>query len=1039
MNCVYIDVLTFHIESQNAGLIIRRSFDQYSFESFELSPTNDAVMGTIGRLRRCFPGPAIVISQDRIADINFLESLADLLMKLDVVTPAEVIRIVVKAQSKVAEIRDTPNPRFVTEMLTGILRAIGQPASVPRIYKHTREEVLWKNARKPWRRSPLWLLLRVVLQTSLLGKHDEKSHLAYKSFMLFFMTSVLEDALEASLPSDKLFMMTAKISRRALKLGTLDGNVWLGYVEKIIEAAQQELIQRWELVENNPDPLMTQRDWNAMQLSFLHDTRLTLPKLRPYLIKLQARSTMASNSHNFRSDCGRRILQCTSELPDWRLLVEASRDQVTLNLVDLEMWVRESLDEWLSTNLKCENTSTALTKLIDSYTSTASSAYADMPEDISLMLLTLMDLWIALDKCALHHCPLLRSYDPGFPLSLFEPLLLPQKSQMKRLMHVERYLDMRRRQAKPTYPSIFQCVDSADSFLVQYFQQSTHHQNLRRSIEAKATIERSQKKSELAEKRQQYKSWMEESKSMSCEDYSFWKKGRKITTHSYSCQKCQLIANAKSLSIDVHEWPLPGRDLEAKAVVVELDIPNVIHEWLDTTYGLLIDTFSVVRDGRESGLKVYTLHTYAGLSEFVKSPKGRVQLASTAKPFVVSHYRSKEVSQATKETDVCVNNGLFYSMYDSERLKWTKELLGRCGMGEKCTLKLPEGPYKGLQFALSNTIHTSNEVIARQDKCPETLTLHEFYAFGTLRSGHRLQWRNIIRELAIHVLNFSCQETYNLFAQAAWQAGPFKEGKICRDSHTDLEEEKFGRSLLSTLDDAIGAVEDNWQGAAAVRTFIVLASRLLSLSTCDTVREDCARFMRRARAISLCWTRELGQKLDHEQREKERKDLSAQILEMALTCYGTFDVELEHLHSLFQSDEDIAIATECSTTVHDRCPAVTDNVPIPIKALLQRHSRTSCSLESTLRNRVLGGCIGLDDTIGLLWKGYKSGSPWKALGAPSERWLVKETSSEGGVSSVQVHYNILDGRLLFNGSPLSRLPQPYEVHSTFRRLFGEVK
>jgi len=70
---------------------------------------------------------------------------------------------------------------------------------------------------------------------------------------------------------------------------------------------------------------------------------------------------------------------------------------------------------------------------------------------------------------------------------------------------------------------------------------------------------------------------------------------------------------------------------------------------------------------------------------------------------------------------------------------------------EKCTLKLSAGPDRGLQYTVKNTIHISNEVIASQAECPDALTMHEFYAFGTLRSGHRLQWRNIARELIARV------------------------------------------------------------------------------------------------------------------------------------------------------------------------------------------------------------------------------------------------------------------------------------------------
>ena len=78
--------------------------------------------------------------------------------------------------------------------------------------------------------------------------------------MLFFMAHVLEHALEGSLPSDTLFMMTVKISRRALKLGTVDGTAWLQDVATTTGAAQQELSRRWASLEKHPDPFATQQN-----------------------------------------------------------------------------------------------------------------------------------------------------------------------------------------------------------------------------------------------------------------------------------------------------------------------------------------------------------------------------------------------------------------------------------------------------------------------------------------------------------------------------------------------------------------------------------------------------------------------------------------------------------------------------------------------------------------------------------------------------------------------------------------------------------
>lgn len=974
-----------------------------------------------------------------MADATFLDPLTQLLARLDAEIPQEVMPITRKAGSEMSEIRDTVDPRFVTELLTGILRAVGRPLDdVERIYKHTREDVLWKSALIPWRRSPLWLFLRVVLQTSLVQiKGEKQSHERYKSFMLFFMAQVLDDALKASLPSDVLFFMTAKISRRALKLEIADATAWLRYAELITGDVHDELDQRWSLIEKDPDPFGTQRAWFPSRLSLLQDAELRLSTLRPYLEKVPARSTSSSSYNPFTSDCRRRISQCSSTLPDLSLLVEEDESQARLYLTDLEFWVENHLDGWLLSNTKNKRAYTALVNIIETYASVASSNYQDMPEDISLMLLTLMDLWVALDMCALHHYPLLRDYDPEFPQSLFEPLLLPKKLQMERLAHIENYLAMRKKAAEPDSLSIFRSINDARSFSVSYFQQSLHHQLLRQKIESQASNERYSKIAELAEKRREYHELSSRANGMSCEKRTRWKKGREISSHSpYFCKKCQLEAEANNLTINVHEWPLPESNLAAKAAVFELDVPIIISKWRNITFRLLVDFFSpVVYSERK---KLWTLQDFIGLKGFVRTePDSRLQLASTEKPFTNSHYSFKQVSEAT-EAGICVPHGCKYKLNDSVKGKWTKDLLGHCDVRERCTLKLPKGQYNGLQYAVENTTHTSNEVISTQDKCPEALRMHEFYAFGTLRAGHRLQWRNIARELIARVLNFRCYETHALVVQAAWQVGPFGIEGICRESHVDLKEKDFGLSLLSALEDALGTIEGNWQGATAARTFIALAIRLMSLSTCGAVREGCARFLQRAREISLRWIRDLGQTLQEAQDEEELKNLNEQTLEMGLTCYGTFDVDLQHLPSLLKCDEDVAIVTECAIIVQDRLPVLTQDLPLPIKQLLRRHWRLSSRLEPLLRKRILEARSCIDSTIDRLWGGYVPGSPWTALKSPNERWVMTTTSGTGGFSSMPVHYNLLDGSLLVNGSPLTRLPRSYELHPTFLRIFGKV-
>lgn len=69
-------------------------------------------------------------------------------------------------------------------------------------------------------------------------------------------------------------------------------------------------------------------------------------------------------------------------------------------------------------NLESPHSYAYLSELIEGYTTAASSHYAESPEDVSLMLLTVMDLWVALDKSSIHQHSFLSKYDPGFPTKL---------------------------------------------------------------------------------------------------------------------------------------------------------------------------------------------------------------------------------------------------------------------------------------------------------------------------------------------------------------------------------------------------------------------------------------------------------------------------------------------------------------------------------------------------------------------------------------------------------------------------------------------
>lgn len=256
-----------------------------------------------GRLIRCFPGPAISVLPERILDATFRQALVQCIIKLESEAIEEACPITIKAGKDHEETRDTRHPKFVTEMLMGILRGIGHPTDVTRIYKHTRDDVLWDRALLPWRRSVPWTLLRVAMQTTLMHR---ETHSRYKSFMIFLLARMLEMALKASFASDMLFVMITKINRRILKLGIAAELIpGLAYIQKIVIHGHSVLQKRWKSLQYPVAKLQT--IWSQLDLD--RDSLLSLQDLSCYLENVMSRRPLNPKARGVVIVCTHRVKQ----------------------------------------------------------------------------------------------------------------------------------------------------------------------------------------------------------------------------------------------------------------------------------------------------------------------------------------------------------------------------------------------------------------------------------------------------------------------------------------------------------------------------------------------------------------------------------------------------------------------------------------------------------------------------------------------------------------------------------------------------------
>lgn len=1013
------DVIGVHIAAQNAGLVLTRTGDSVLFTSFEASPTSEAVTSTVGKLLISYPGPAIAVPWSTVQEPKFLASLAELVEKLTRNVLSAAAGKGVKAGETLVEERESAHPRFVTELLTGILRAVGKEVEVDRFMKRVADEVLWDNTKVPWRRSPLWLVVRVALRM-VLGQE------AYKHFMIFFMARVLHAATVDMCEGDRLFVMNTKLARRVSKLRDDMPAFVLDEARVVGDRAHARIEEGWQKAQR-----MARRvRWDPTGLQFGLDAVITMVNSRKYVMGLRSIQCVKPEREGFVPKEAARIDTAGTTMPD---LTEPG-ERTDIVLADFERWVMNNLDRWMAGS--SSNACVQLGARMEDYMAAAKQIYQGNPLRNSIMILTTMELWAALDKLAVSQCPLMAEYSPEFNESFLSALLLPQAQQRARLARLESYIKTRRLSALVTSESIFSEEINGTTFSVRYFGNSDSLQRLEQKILEDAAVARHSKSIELKEKTKEYDALQARIQKLSC-DY-FFHRMEGWSAHDRKCVKCALTKKADRMRIEIHEWPLPEHALTRAAVVFELQCPAPFAIWRETTFRILTDICSPVHTPQNERVPRRSVEAYSGLKLYfdrsLLARPSKLAFTSDSKSFYDSHYQ--EARLPTTFESICFMNPLKFALFDTSPTTriWTSTRLPQIDIRHLCTFRIPDGPYKPLQYAIRGTSHSANQVLSRQYECPPELQLHEYIAFGLLRSGRRLQWMNMLRELRSRTLTFGAEAVSMLFMQAAWQVGPTGEDEE-RENHVEPGDAEFGTQMMMELDAMLKGVESNWQEVVAAQTMIVLAGQILAGTRTPRVREAAVGFLRKARRVALAWARELSRKLP-ECGPEEVREFQGRVVEMAVTCRMTFDVEECHLEDVLCTEEDVAVLVECATIIQHNVPAVSNKLQSRVRALLDNDRRMSYAVEGHLRDLVTGRDCGID--LKPVWSAYEQGEGWTAEYGVNERWVYTYTRASEGHENQKVHYNLISGELLVEALPWGRMPVEYSNHPTYRELFEEV-
>ena len=1036
-----------HVREQNAGLLLTGREDSVLFEGFELLATNHQVVSCKGRLIREFPDCAAVVPHKVVRDAEFLGPFTRTIGELEVKSASMTRRKSKKQGTEQDEERDTVSPFLVTNMLMGALSGLGSCEAARPIWKKSREQVSWLDAELPFHRSSTWLLLRVALRLVL----DRQSLVHgcpswYKPVMAFHHSMLLKVATQAKTNTSILHNMVSKLAQRVVKLDPQEMSPWITVVQKSMSESHDYISRTWQDVQDTEKKKtdLTSEINQLQSLSFDKDSNLTLRALEDRLHWINHR-LLGSADGKGPGDTT-EISQFSPTEPPRIESRSGNGGMGIFGLLQCESWIEAGLQDWVSEQLRLAKANTVLTvsilkelyKLFDDYYSRANSLYKGNPEALSLMGLCVMELWVAMDRIAGQNTPLLLEYNPGFVTGMFNRLILLTKKQMTRLRDVEDYLAARRGNCRDriSYLSAWDSFGKQLSFANRYFSTSSRHQDILAEILENAQRDKANKIAEFNRLRLEYNELNDFVRTNSHQQTRIWNKRR---THMYytcvrGCQVCSSQSRRDGLNINVYEWPLPADLNQARAVVFELNVPEVVLYWRRFTRKLLVEVF---RDKAPlvSGERAYYATDYHGLSSF-KDAASDLQPASTAKPFTTSHYSNKKIAN-TSESDVNKPHGSNYSYYDSKLNTSSTDITEGIQIPDSWS-HAAAVPVKILQQWVRWTHHDSNQVIAAQSSCPDDMTLEEFRAFGHLRSGLRLQWANILCQLLIPSIDINKPAALFLVMQASTEAGRCGDSaSVVRDAHKDLNDHKFAASFTSALGEAFSRICENWQNDTAVCLLVCLATRVLSLSPSALISASILDFLSKARATTIGWARELARNLGNSTSAEDAKKWVRLALMSSLVCMTTFDIGHEHLRTVLMSSDTLALFVEASILARDHMPTFgnSDLLTDPIRLFLsQRWHRVMHQAEGVVRDQIVGHYNrGISTAIKQFWAEYTPAhsSPWKA------RFGQQAHIVESTMSGKDVTFNLLTGTLLVNGFPLSKLPDNFRTDPAFVRLFSD--
>jgi hypothetical protein len=977
-------------------------------------------------------------------ELPFRESLATFIEQASTESISKFAAVTWKAAATIPEIRDTSDPAIISGLLMTILEANGAEVAVPLLRKRVRDTVVFDDARKPWRRSSFYLVLRVAVQRYLYDRLGaELGSLYYKTTTCLLHAQLLEDALKR-IPLEKAFFLRQKLGRRLAKLASdihnanpisMGGHFRVmlslqpsfeatlattgGYLKAVWRNHRQS---RERLVpvlrsraESHEFKLRLVNSGMKLRGVLAEHMSLSRPQQRTPAELLHIYEQSATSAKPYMKALAHHV---TSAQYHEEIIVPTKRSIQPLGLRSIE-----------------------LSRVIRDYVPRIAALGNEHPKQKSQMLLHLFELWALMDTDAVACYPLLEDYHPSFNADILDPIELLTLDEIQRAQTVRAYLSSRQRSRKGMQSRTIFADPTDNCFAARYYdctEFASELSSMRQEIEDAAGIAYATKEDEWMEKSRLHEQTIDRRNEKECIYDTVLTWDGTESRHRKPCDWHDLHHEAKRIKIRIYEHPLPSYEPAIKAVLFEIQCPKVYAAYRDATWRILS---TLCQQSTESLDRISLIRDYSELQSYTNDTECQVTLGSYKKAHLECHYAEWGFPIGLDE--IMRGCGLKPRYYDRLGKIWTNGY-PPASLWHHFPLRLPPGsPYLFLQLTYE-TWPTSNEIQASQARCPQGLSVHEFVAWQELLVGTHSRWLTLLRELGSTNLNFSSESTWVLAMRLILQQGPDSvDDPSYPNTHRSLLDDSLCTKLLQQVRSRLESIRRNWREHVQMEILITILLKVTSLSSNAVIQQDGTKLLREARLITGNWGRELQSNVTEDPKVIQSAIWAALLCKRTLHTQS-FPVDPEGLCGPINvSTQDRPVDPEGLRHYIDASISLQYNLsgdfhamPYNVRNAIAQDILFAYKYRGQLERCILANEHIFLDAIGVLWQ-IPGGHDVAGLESiAGTLWILLSLKSASDQHTYVVHYNYVYGTLLVDGQEMSTLPLKYRTHAIYRLLFG---